>query len=338
MDGFAREIGAADAAVAMGYYARNDVPVLWGLADHFVTCDRWFCSVLGPTWPNRMYLHGATSLGVRDNLPIAFGFTSIFALLAQAGRTHANYFVDVPWAAGGYFKTAGNLPIERFFADAAAGKLPNFAVIDPGFFGPAANDDHPAHDVRLGQAFISSIYQALAKSPQWKRCLFVITYDEHGGFFDHVPPPKAVDVRADFRQLGVRVPTVVAGGPVRRGAVVSDVFDHVSVIATLTRRFGLPALNARVTATRDLSVCIDPALIDSSALAPELPPAPPITMNRVVELDRATRGVRPRAHTELWDMAEAGRIPRALDRRHDALAITERWLSAGARLGAVDLR
>jgi phospholipase C len=338
MDGFAREFAGLPAADVMGYYGRDGVPVLWGMADHFVTCDRWFSSVLGPTWPNRMYLHGGTSLGVRDNVPIPFGFTSVFALMTEAGHSHANYFVDIPWATGGYLKTSGNLPIERFFSDAAAGTLPNFALVDPGFFGPAANDDHPAHDVRLGQAYIASIYRALAASPQWNRCLFVITYDEHGGFFDHVAPPPVTDQRADFRQLGVRVPAVVAGGPVLRGRTVSTVFDHVSVLATLTKRFGLRTVNNRITATNDLAGCIDPALVGRPQPAPELPPAPPVTMNRIIEIDRATRGVRPRAHAELWDLAQAGRIPRALDRRAQALEITRHWLGQGQRLGAFELR
>jgi phospholipase C len=338
MDGFAREFAGLPAADVMGYYDRAGVPVLWGMADHFVTCDRWFSSVLGPTWPNRMYLHGGTSLGVRSNIPVAFGFASVFTLLTEAGHSHANYFVDVPWAAGGYLKTTGNLPIERFFRDAEAGTLPNFALIDPGFFGAAANDDHPAHDVRLGQAYIASIYRALAQSPQWNRCLFVITYDEHGGFFDHVPPPVAVDQRAEFRQLGVRVPALVAGGVVRRGQTVSTTFDHVSIMATLTRRFGLRTVNNRITATQDLAGCIDPALVGRPLPGPELPAAPVITMGRVAELHRATFGLRPRAHAELWDLAESGRIPRALDRRADALAITRRWLAEGQRSGALELR
>ncbi len=338
MDGFVREMGETGADEVMGYYVREQVPVLWGLADHFVTCDRWFASVLGPTWPNRLYLHGGTSLGLRENVPLAFGFTSVFEQLGDAGLTHANYFVDVPWAAGGYFKTSGNLPVDRFFQAAKSGTLPAFSLIDPGFFGPAANDDHPAHDVRLGQAFIASVYAALRASPQWDRCLFVVTYDEHGGFFDHVPPPEMPDARADFRRLGVRVPGLVAGGAVKRGATVSTLFDHVSVVATVARRFGLPELTARVRATNDLSSCIDPTLLGRPRPGPELPPAPAIDMRRLVEIDRMTRGQRPAQHAELWDLAQAGVIPSALDRRAEALAITRAWLGDGERLGAVRLK
>lgn len=334
MDGFVREMPDA-AADVMGYFGRAQVPLHWGLADHFVTCDRWFSSVLGGTWPNRMYLHGGTSNGLRENAP-ALGFTSIFSRLDEADISHANYFVDVPWAAGGYFKVAGNVTIERFFADAAAGQLPRFSLIDPGYFGVAANDDHPDHDVRLGQAFIASVYGALRASPQWNRLLFVITYDEHGGFFDHVPPPEAVDPRPEFRRLGIRVPGLVAGGPVRRGATVSKVFDHTTVAATLTRRFGLRPLNDRVRATNDLAACIDPALVGRPQPAPLLPPPPPVVMSRLATIATRTRG-RPASHPELWDMAESGQIPRHLDRRPDALGITRRWLEEGARLKAVNL-
>jgi phospholipase C len=340
MDGFVRAYAATGVDVlddVMGYYDRAQLPVSWALADHFVTCDRWFSSVLGATWPNRMYLHGATSLGVRENVP-APGFTGIFSALSAAKVSHANYFVDVPWAVGGYFKTTGNLPIERFFADAASGRLPAFSLVDPGFFGAAANDDHPAHDVRLGQAFINTVYNAVRFGPQWDRCLFVVLYDEHGGFFDHVPPPQAVDQRAEFRQLGVRVPALVAGGMVRRGVTVSTVFDHVSILATLTRRFGLPPLNARVEATAHLAGCVDPALVGRPQPGPELPLAPPVSLPRLVQLDRQTRGVRPAQHSELWDLAEAGRVPPALDRRDQALEITRHWLRVGADLGGVKLR
>jgi phospholipase C len=336
MDGFAREFGDVGVADVMGYYGRAQLPVSWALADHFVTCDRWFSSVLGATWPNRLYLHGASSNGVRENLPTS-NFTSIFTSLTEAKLSHANYFVDIPWAAGGYLKTGGNLPIERFFSDAASGKLPVFSVVDPGFFGAAANDDHPAHDVRLGQAFINTVYNAVRFGPQWNRCLFVVIYDEHGGFFDHVPPPQTLDARPEFRQLGMRVPALVAGGVVRRGQTISQVFDHVSIIATLTKRFALTPLNPRVAVTAHLAACIDPALVGHPQPGPELPLAPPINMARLAQLDASTRGVRPTQHTELWDLAQTGRIPGALDRRAQALAITRHWLRVGADLGALRL-
>lgn len=338
MDGFVATHEGELPQEAMGYMVRADLPVMWGMADEFCTCDRWFASVLGPTWPNRYYLHGATSNGVKSNLP-AFGFRSVFSQMSGAGVTHANYFSDIAWAAGAYQKLSGNIAVEQFFDHAAAGTLPNFALIDPGFFGAGANDDHPDRDVRLGQAFLSTVYGALRASPQWNRCMLAITYDEHGGFFDHVPPPEVDDERQEFRRLGVRVPSLVAGPFVRRGEVVSTVLEHSSVVATLSRRFGLTPLNQRAAAAADLSSCIDPALIGDPQPGPVLPPPPAIDLRRLREVDAELRAAgRPTSHTELWDLAESGAIPRALDRRDRSLEIAETWLAVGERLGAVELR
>src|SRR5262249_13189320 len=160
---------------------------------------------------NRFYLHGATSNGQKSNLPVLLGFTSIFQRLDAKGISNVNYFHDVAWAVGGYAKLGGNAPIEQFFERAMAGTLPQVCFIDPAFTGNGANDDHPAHDIRGGQALIASVVAALGKSPQWSKSLLVITYDEHGGFFDHVPPPTTVDTNAEFRQLGFRVPAIVIG-------------------------------------------------------------------------------------------------------------------------------
>ncbi len=337
MDGFVRAHAGASQADVMGYYVRADVPVTWGMADAFTTCDRYFCSTLGPTWPNRLYLHGASSNGVTGNLP-AQNFVSLFTKVAAGGKTHKNYFSDIAWAVGGYAKFNDNANIQQFFSDASAGALPNFSIVDPGFFGAGANDDHPAHDVRLGQAFIGSVYAALRQSPQWNRCMLVVTYDEHGGFFDHVPPPEVTDALPSFRRLGVRVPTLVAGPYVRRNQLVSTVFEHSSIASTVTRRFGLEPLNARASAAADLSSCIDPALLGSPLPGPALPPAPPVSLLKLRELDRRLRGAgRPESHAELWDMAEAGLIPRHLDLRHRSLDTAIDWLHAGERLGAVEL-
>ena len=338
MDGFVKAHAGASQADVMGYHVRSDIPVTWAMADAFTTCDRWFSSVLGPTWPNRFYLHGASANGQKSNAP-AGGFKSLFSRVAAAGKTHINYFSDVAWAVGGYFKFGDNGTIQSFFTAAANGTLPNFCIIDPGFFGAGANDDHPAHDVRLGQALIGSVYAALRQSPQWNNCLFVVTYDEHGGFFDHVPPPECVDDHAEFRRLGVRVPTLVAGPYVRRGHIESTTFEHSTISSTATRRWGLEPLNARAMATADLSVVIDPAFIGNPQAGPELPPAPPVSMAKLVELDRRLRAQgRPQSHVELWDMAESGRIPSHLDLRHRSLQTAIDWLRAGERLGAVELR
>ncbi|MGK4004756.1 alkaline phosphatase family protein [Sorangium sp. So ce1036] len=330
-DGFVIAHAGPDQRDVMGYHVREHLPILYALADASAICERWFCSVLGPTWPNRLYLHGATSKGVSRNVPV-IGFTSVFELLSDAGIPSRNYYHDVPWCSGAYFRFKGVAGIERFFEDAAAGLLPPFSIIDPQFFGAAANDDHPDHDVQLGQVLIASIYSALARSPQWGQCLFVITYDEHGGFFDHVAPPTAVDDDPRFSQLGFRVPSIVAGPFVREGCAVSTELEHVSVLRTLETRFGIPALNARASAANDLSCCIDPALLRS-------PRAPIVLPQLEVSLSRLRARTAPRiSQPELWEAAERGLIPRHLDRRDDGPQIARRVLAHAERLGAARIR
>jgi phospholipase C len=328
-DGFVIAHGGPERREVMGHLSREVLPVTYALADHAAICDRWFASTLGPTWPNRLYLHGATARGRKENAPV-IGFTSIFDRLDDAGLSSRVYFGDVPWCAGGYFKLRGLDTLDRFFADAAAGELPRLAMIDPAFFGADASDDHPHHDLRLGQALIGSVVAALGASPQWSRCLLVLVYDEHGGFFDHVPPPPAIDDDPEFRRLGFRVPALVMGPHVRRGAV-STVFDHVSVLRTVALRFGLPSLDARMEAATDLSACIDPEALAAPRPAPVLPPAP-FALARLGTA-RPTRV----AHPELWEMVESGAIPAELDRRDDAAEIAARWLRHGETLGAVRL-
>ncbi len=326
-DGFVlAHVGDSQADV-MGYYVRDQLPITYALADQAALCDRWHCSLLGPTWPNRFYLHGATSNGRQSNLPVA-GFTSIFSRLNDAGVSNTNYHHGVAWATGGYLKLDNLASIDSFFDDAAAGTLPAFSLIDPQFYGAGANDDHPDHDVRMGQALIASVVAALAQSPQWDRCLLAITYDEHGGFFDHVSPPECVDEREEFQRLGFRVPGIVVGPHVKRGCVVHDLLEHSSVAATLTRRFGLVPLNDRAEAAADLSVCIDERRLTDPLAPPVLPPVP---MSRVAWRNRPPS----KAHSELARVLDQLNLPPEIDGRAQADAITERFLDRAEKLGAI---
>ncbi len=214
----------------MQYLTRRHLPVSWALADSYSTCDRWFASVLGPTFPNRYYWMTGTALGVRNDTLLPAGkLPTVMTRMAEAGLSWDIFYSDLPFVGlmGNGIET--NLPatrvktIDQFFTQAAAGKLANLTYVDPPF---SNSDDHPPHHPILGQQFIASIYRALATSPQWDRCLLVVTYDEHGGFFDHVAPPKATDERAaeGFDQLGFRVPTLVVGPYVKPGHVSSPTF------------------------------------------------------------------------------------------------------------------
>jgi phospholipase C len=324
-DGFVLAHAGDDQADVMGYHVRAQLPIAYALADQAALCHRWFASCLGPTWPNRFFLHCGTSNGIQSNFP-SLGLRSIWNRLDDAEIANRNYYHDVAWATGGFGKTSGLGSIEQFFDDAAAGNLPPFSIVDPAFFGGGANDDHPAHDVRMGQALIASVVAALGQSPQWNRSLLVITYDEHGGFYDHVAPPAppaGSEDDADWQRYGFRVPSLVIGPTVRRGCAIEDVFEHCSVAKTASVRFGLEPLNARADLAPDLSPCIDPRLLATPQPAPVLPA---ITMSLRALADRQARMRGHVAHPEL-----------ARFLRTDPDPIVRRVLARGERLGAVTL-
>ncbi|HEY8210480.1 MAG TPA: alkaline phosphatase family protein [Myxococcaceae bacterium] len=296
---------------AISYFDRERLPIVYALADQYTVCDHWFSSVMGPTWPNRFYLHAATSWAHRAYWPnLDPGAFTIWDALRER-RVEARYYRAglLPWFSGAFLgKTVANAGVrartlEEFFADARRGELPVLSMVEPDFF---SNDDHPPHHVSLGQAFIGTVARALGDSPSWKRSLLVVTYDEHGGFFDHVVPPRVVDVRHEFTQLGFRVPTLLIGPRVQPGAVYSQVLEHVSVPATLACRLGLPPLTARMANAPDFSGAIRPPG-DGEPLPPPRLPALELRRREVAltvgrdsqpELTRLARQV-PLEHVDL---------------------------------------
>ena len=314
-DGFVKQFQTSDSttdASVMQYLTSNELPITWALADAYTTCDRWFCSLLGPTLPNRAYWHTASSFGIgpdvmnpdgttssantlildafASGVPVPtiynslvdakidwayyFGSLSILSLLGGAGP----YQIDLgPNDGTGNIRRFGDYQGSdgQFFKDCAAGKLPPVVYIDPYFY---LDDDHPPIHPINGQQLIGAIYTALAKSPQWKNCNLVITYDEHGGFFDHVAPPTIADDTAKnfpsavpgFDQCGFRVPPLVIGPYVKQNYVSSVVYDHTSAIKQIENTFGLPTLNSRTMAANDLSDCIDMERLAKGDWAPPI--------------------------------------------------------------------
>jgi len=195
----------------IGFYDQMDIPFYYDLAQKFAIGDRHFSSVLGPTFPNRSYLMGATSFGhltTDDTLPPpgSTGYKpitgTIFDLLDKNNVSWADYFQDAPQGASfRLFINTGNgnngphfLPLATFFAQAAAGALPSVSFVDPNFGltgTTAENDEHPPTDIQRGQAYVSSVINAVRNSPSWKDSIIFLTYDEHGGFYDHTDPPQA---------------------------------------------------------------------------------------------------------------------------------------------------
>ena len=189
MDGFLRS-GDND-AFSIGYYEEADLPFIPKAAKEFTTFDRFFCSLMASTYPNRYYMHAATSYGHKDNdIGTALPDTTIFAALKKKNIDSQYFYSDLPVAAlWGTPGVARSSPVANYYTRAAAGTLPPLSFVDPSFLGEdqgTSGDEHPHGDVRTGQAFMSDVVNAFIESPQWKRGALFIVYDEWGGFFDHV--------------------------------------------------------------------------------------------------------------------------------------------------------
>jgi len=270
------EYADANAIEPMQYLTSTQVPVSYALADNYTSCDRWFCSVMGPTWPNRFYWHAGTSFGLMANtLPTQLS-PSIYHRLNAKGIDWKYYYGNIPVVSVimDIDVTPNVARFADFLTDAAAGTLPPVVYIDPGFND---NDDHPPVHPINGQELISAVYTALANSPQWNNVMLVITYDENGGFYDHVPPPKTQDDLAaqGFDQLGFRVPTMVIGPYAKQNYVSSVQYDHTSALRHLENVFELDELSLRTSVANDLTDCID---LDRLAAGD---PAPPIEIPAV---------------------------------------------------------
>jgi phospholipase C len=253
-DGWLQE-GSGNDPYALSFYEPTDVPVTAATTRRFTTFDRYFCSVLTSTFPNREYLHSCQGITNNDFPPqtgnpewtFGFDWPTIWTTLDLKGVTWKYYFSNLPIIAlWGHRHLKGARHISEYFLDALLGTLPQVAFLDPWFVAPngLANDDHPHSDNRLGQQLQSDVVTALLESPAWPRSALFVTYDEWGGFFDHVAPPKVADPRAaeGFDQLGFRVPTHLISPYARPGVTDSGLYDHTSIVKFIERNFGLKRL------------------------------------------------------------------------------------------------
>ncbi|MDQ3933295.1 MAG: phospholipase [Actinomycetota bacterium] len=273
MDGFRRS-GAND-DFALSYYEKDDLPFISHAALAGTAYDRFFCSVLGPTFPNREYMHAAQSYGMKDNsLPVddrGFPDTTIFAACSAKGVSNRYFFNDLPaaglWGAPGLQRSSR---VEEYYARATAGTLPNVSYVDPFFggIGPASangvrGDEHPHGDIRAGQSFMADVAHAFMESPQWNRGALFIVYDEWGGFFDHVRPPRVPDDRnsrdlaEDFGRMGVRIPAVVLSPYARAGHVDHGTYGFESILKMIEYRFALAPLTRRDRYAKNIARSFD---------------------------------------------------------------------------------
>jgi phospholipase C len=288
MDGFLLD-GAND-PYCIGYFEENDFAFLSQFARNFTTCDQYFPSMLGPTFPNRIFQLAGQSDRLDDSVTIC-SLPTIFDRLKAAGVSHKYYFSNLPivalWGLK-YFDIAHSY--QHFLDDCAAGTLPAVSFVDPAFtlllnYG---NDNHPHSDVRNGDAFLAQTYNAIATSPNWPSAVFINNYDEWGGFYETVAPPRALapngvdpDLVDGKALLGCRVPCIVASpwtvGNPSNPSVNSVVFDHTSVLQMIESVFNVPPLAARESSgdTGNLLSAID--LNQAPQAAPTLPLPSPVT-------------------------------------------------------------
>jgi phospholipase C len=247
----------------MGCFTPEALPVLSALARGYAVCDHWFCSAPTETLPNRAFANAGTSQGHMDDKTHTFTSPSIFGLLGQHGLNWAIYGYDAEPLTKSDFPDIASAPASHFghFSDftaaAGAGTLPPFTFLEPSW-GASGNSQHPNYNVALGEQLIHDVYEAVRSGPGWPQTLLIITYDEHGGCYDHVPPPSgatppdnnAGEFGFDFTRFGVRVPTVLVSPLITAGTVFRVPsgpvpLDHTSILKTVAERWSLPALTAR---------------------------------------------------------------------------------------------
>jgi phospholipase C len=258
------------AASIMGIFTPEALPILSGLARGFAVCDHWFSSVPTETFPNRAFACAATSQGHMNDDTASYTVQSIFGLMTAHNLTWKIYGYNEEPLTRKNFPDTTNAPdasfgkFVDFTTDAAAGQLPQYSFLEPSW-GSSGNSQHPNYDVSLGEKLIHDVYYALRGGPGWDQTLLIITYDEHGGCYDHVPPPSGAvppddspgEFGFDFTRFGVRVPAVlvsplISAGTVFRVPAGSMPLDHTSVLKTVETRWGLPSLTRRDAAAPDV--------------------------------------------------------------------------------------
>ncbi|HEV7401334.1 MAG TPA: alkaline phosphatase family protein [Chthoniobacteraceae bacterium] len=263
-DGWLRA-GAND-RFCIGYYQQADLAFLGQAAPAWTTCDQYFAATLAETYPNRIYQHAAQTDRLVNTLDIST-LPTIWDRLAEHRIQGRYYFTDIPFLALWGVKYAGISRLApQFLADCAAGTLPAVSFVDPSFYGEetgVSNDDHPHSDIRNGEVFLNSVYEAVTSSPNWPNTLLIINFDEWGGFFEHVPPsrfsiPPADRAAGDNDGLrGFRVPALVISPWSKRATVAHGLYDHTSILKLIESRWGLRPLTVRDSSARNLAEVLD---------------------------------------------------------------------------------
>jgi phospholipase C len=278
-DGFLQTAKVGD-KFPIGYYREDELPILSALAKGYTTFDNYFCSMMGPTWENRLFqLTGTTQLDEGwcdfpkedERRPVVIP-TAIFDRVREAGLTAGYYYHESPVT--GLFASRRyddiSYTIEQFWRDAREGKLANVVFVDPNYTDRAedmgtSNDYHPWGNLLVAEGFLAQVHDALKNSPQWDRVVFVLNFDEHGGFFDHVPPPECKDdtklagsgPHPNLKRLGFRVPAIAMGPFAPRKIEKAGPYEHCSVLKMIEWRWGLKPMTMRDRYAKNLAEALD---------------------------------------------------------------------------------
>jgi phospholipase C len=288
--------------VAMGYWTGAQLPFTYDLASKFPIGDRWFCSCLAQTDPNRRFLIAGTSNGMVDDIgtgpnsvipDATFGVPPAHGTIGDRfdahGITWTVYCAKYPigdtfelYPSDSLVVAQHKASFDQFFTDAAAGNLPSFSLVDPDY-GTQSQED--PQNIVLGERVIAQVVHAVGASPKWRSTILIITYDEHGGYYDHVPPPAALapdsvapqvqigEAQYDgFARYGFRVPSVVVSPYAKTNYVSHVVYDHTSILAFVERKWNLPAMTLRdANANHILDFLDTGAMAKRKPTFPELP-------------------------------------------------------------------
>jgi phospholipase C len=319
--------------VAMGYWTADDIPFYYGLARTFPVASRWFCSTLCQTYPNRRFLMAGTAAGIISTAVSSLTAPpppngNIFDRLDAHGIAWRNYHSDLPSVAillnYAQQNTSKLVPIAQFYTDAAAGTLPAVSLVDPPF-ASQGSEENP-DDIRVGEQFASQVITAVLAGPGWSKTLLVWLYDEHGGYYDHVRPPRAVapdDIPPNlppgsqpggYDRYGFRVPAVIVSPYAKAHHVSHRIHDHTSILKFIERKWNIGALTYRDANADDLFDClnfrkpgfVEPPTLPAPSLGAPMPPTctpgdpggpipPPSALSpaRLAEIARARPLARP---------------------------------------------
>jgi phospholipase C len=270
---------------SIGHYPQASLDFFGRAALDWTVCDNYFCAIMAETYPNRFHMHAAATDRLHNAMqpsnsgssaPSPSTLPTIWDRIAAGGYRGRYYYSDTPFLAlWGASYLDISFPVTQFFADAATGQLPEVSFIDPRFQDESSGtsqDDHLHADIRAGEYFINQIYNAVTASPNWPSTVFIVNYDEWGGFFEHVVPPVApvptatrdagvaegIDVDDPlFGLLGFRVPNLIVSPFARRGFITSQQFDHTSILKMIEWRFGLSPLTIRDETANNLAEALD---------------------------------------------------------------------------------